>query len=297
MSKLNTLLRPDYYDYFPLLTHEEVKARLHDLPVHLATFLEPQNLEISSKITGRDERRSFLNTPLENQRRMLGEVLASVGVSPAAAGAVCAVRRERFAPPGADDAAYFNVSIPIADGSCLSAPGLVALMLDQIPQGCIDHVLEVGLGSGYHAACIAEYLGRSAVIFGYEAQGEIGQLGRGNLLGEGYSVTLLDSLSETDTTGQYDLVYATFANRSSRPLRQFVREGGTLQVPRAISEREYLTENEDSWLRTEFSTFDDYVTGNWRNFLCIETVRLIEGADRLLARLYDVTFVPDRLSS
>ena len=70
--------------------------------------------------------------------------------------AVCAVPRERFVNPEDRDRAYENVALPIACGQTISQPVVVARMLELLELTATDRVLDVGTGSGYHAAVLAQ---------------------------------------------------------------------------------------------------------------------------------------------
>jgi protein-L-isoaspartate(D-aspartate) O-methyltransferase len=74
------------------------------------------------------------------------DVLAAMGRVP----------RHAFVPPKATGAAYENRPLPIGYGQTISQPYIVALMTDLLAAGAGDSVLEVGTGSGYQAAILAE---------------------------------------------------------------------------------------------------------------------------------------------
>lgn len=69
--------------------------------------------------------------------------------------AIAQVPRERFVPAALHDRAYENVALPIARGQMISQPLVVALMLELLELTGTERVLDVGTGSGYHAALLA----------------------------------------------------------------------------------------------------------------------------------------------
>jgi protein-L-isoaspartate(D-aspartate) O-methyltransferase len=69
--------------------------------------------------------------------------------------AIASVPRERFVPAGDRDRAYENVALPIGSGQTISQPLVVARMLELLELRESDRVLDVGTGSGYHAALLA----------------------------------------------------------------------------------------------------------------------------------------------
>lgn len=69
--------------------------------------------------------------------------------------AIASIPRERFVEASLRDRAYANVALPIACGQTISQPLVVARMLELLQLGPRDRVLDVGTGSGYHAALLA----------------------------------------------------------------------------------------------------------------------------------------------
>lgn len=69
--------------------------------------------------------------------------------------AIAQTPRERFVPARQRERAYENVALPIACGQTISQPLVVARMLETLSLRPSDRVLDVGTGSGYHAALLA----------------------------------------------------------------------------------------------------------------------------------------------
>lgn len=70
--------------------------------------------------------------------------------------AIVAVPRELFVPPHLVDRAYDDEALPIGRGQTISQPLIVARMLELLELGPDDRVLDVGTGSGWHAALLAQ---------------------------------------------------------------------------------------------------------------------------------------------
>ena len=70
-------------------------------------------------------------------------------------GAIAAVPRHRFVPHAERTRAYENVALPIDCGQTISQPVVVARMLELLELAPSDRVLDVGTGSGYHAALLS----------------------------------------------------------------------------------------------------------------------------------------------
>ncbi|MBV9190645.1 MAG: protein-L-isoaspartate(D-aspartate) O-methyltransferase [Betaproteobacteria bacterium] len=117
------------------------------------------------------------------------------GMSPAVRAAMGKVERHRLVPREQQAAAYANRPLPIGNDQTISQPYIVALSADLLaPQA--DHVvLEVGTGSGYQAAVLAEVVGRVYTIelieaLGRAAESRLQEMGYRNVevrIGDGYA--------------------------------------------------------------------------------------------------------------
>ena len=115
-------------------------------------------------------------------------------MSPPVRAAMLKVERHRFVPPERVSLAYRNHPLPIGAGQTISQPYIVALSTDLVAPKPGDTVLEIGTGSGYQAAVLAEIVSRVYTIeiiesLGREAAGRLAKLGYGNVevrIGDGY---------------------------------------------------------------------------------------------------------------
>ena len=94
------------------------------------------------------------------------------------------VPREAFVPQESRHLAYEDVPLPIGYGQTVSQPYIVALMTQALEVGDTDRILEVGTGSGYQAAILAE-LAREVVSV--ERVESLAKRARAALLSLGYS--------------------------------------------------------------------------------------------------------------
>jgi protein-L-isoaspartate(D-aspartate) O-methyltransferase len=69
--------------------------------------------------------------------------------------AIASIPRDRFVPADQRDRAYENVALPIGSGQTISQPLVVARMLETLALTPTDRALDVGTGSGYHAALLS----------------------------------------------------------------------------------------------------------------------------------------------
>lgn len=129
---------------------------------------------------------------------MYAETRAETGLpamSPAVRKALGKVERHRLVPPGEASRAYRNHPLPIGAGQTISQPYIVALSTDLLQPRPADVILEVGTGSGYQAAVLAEIVSRVFTIeiiesLGRTAAKRLEELGYGNIevrIGDGYA--------------------------------------------------------------------------------------------------------------
>lgn len=108
--------------------------------------------------------------------------------------AIASIPRDRFVEPSLRDRAYANVALPIACEQTISQPLVVARMLELLELGPSDRVLDVGTGSGYHAALLAVLAGEVYTIerhveLAHAAERNVRQLGLDNVhftVGDGW---------------------------------------------------------------------------------------------------------------
>jgi protein-L-isoaspartate(D-aspartate) O-methyltransferase len=116
-------------------------------------------------------------------------------MSPAVRAALGKVERHRLVPADQASLAYRNHPLPIGHGQTISQPYVVALSADLIAPQPHHVVLEVGTGSGYQAAILAEIVQRVYTIeivdaLGRSAERNLGALGYRNIevrIGDGYA--------------------------------------------------------------------------------------------------------------
>ncbi len=98
--------------------------------------------------------------PAQARRRMVAEQIAARGVGdPRVLAAMAKVPRHLFAPRRWRAQAYDDHPLPIGSGQTISQPYIVAYMTEALRLGGGEKVLEIGTGSGYQAAVLAELAG------------------------------------------------------------------------------------------------------------------------------------------
>jgi protein-L-isoaspartate(D-aspartate) O-methyltransferase len=166
--------------------------------------------------------------------------------------AMLRVPRELFVPEELRHLAYEDTPLPIGHGQTISAPHMVALMteLAEIEPGM--KVLEVGTGSGYHAAVLAEVVAPSdeprerwGHVYTIERIPEPAERARRNLERAGYAdrVTVIvgDGSLGYPEKAPYDRIIVTAAAPDiPEPLLEQLRPGGKMVIPIGTRYMQYL---------------------------------------------------------
>lgn len=143
------------------------------------------------------------------------------------------VSREWFVPEDVQRSSYADTPLPIGHGQTISAPSMIAIMLEEAELSPGLDVLEVGTGSGYHAALIASIVGPERVV-SVERVPELASWGRQNLRRAGLPVEVVvgDGTKGYPARAPYDRIVATAgAPRLPRPWAEQLRPGGLIVAP------------------------------------------------------------------
>jgi protein-L-isoaspartate(D-aspartate) O-methyltransferase len=168
------------------------------------------------------------------RERMVGRLAARENFDDATLAAMEAVPRHEFVPPGRRDRAYEDRPLPIGSDQTISAPHMVAAMVDQLDLSPGESVLEIGTGWGYHAAITAEVVGPEN-LYSVEYHESLAESARDQLDDLGYgdiSIRVGDGHEGWPGFAPYDAAYLTAAP-SDFPdaVVEQVRPGGRLLGP------------------------------------------------------------------
>jgi len=170
---------------------------------------------------------------LQARRRMIEEQIRRRGVTdPAVLAAIEKVPRHLFVPEDEREGSYADQPLPIGNGQTISQPYVVALMTSLLRLGPESRVLEIGTGSGYQAAVLAEL---AAKVYSIEIVAPLAERARATLAGLGYKnvhVRTGDGFQGWPDKAPFDAIIVTAAPpRVPEPLLQQLKPGGKLVVP------------------------------------------------------------------
>jgi len=190
---------------------------------------------------------------LEEVDAMYAATRAETGLasmSPQVRAALAKVERHRFVPAGQQSLAYRNHPLPIGAGQTISQPYIVALSTDLIAPQPGQRVLEIGTGSGYQAAMLAEIVSKVYSIeivpsLGREAAERLRTLGYANV-----EVRIGDGYAGWPEQAPFDAIVVTAAApRVPAALVDQLKPGGRMVIPvgasHAVQELLVLTRRAD----------------------------------------------------
>lgn len=146
--------------------------------------------------------------------------------------AIARVPREQFVPQKLRGSAYTDTALPLGYGATISQPTMVARLCEELLLQGTERVLDVGTGSGYQAAVLAEL---AAEVVSIERVPELAEQARRNLAAAGYAaidVVIGDGTLGVPERAPYDAIaVAAAAPEPPRALYEQLAEGGRLAVP------------------------------------------------------------------
>lgn len=193
---------------------------------------------------------------LEDARRQMIEqqVRAWQVLDPRVLQALAAVRRERFVPEEYRDVAFADTAIPLAQGQCMLTPTIEGRILQALAVERGEEALEVGTGSGFFAACLAQL---GATVRSLELYGGLAESASRALRDAGVvnvTVEQADALHVADEL-RYDVIALTaslpvYDARFERALRPGGRLFVAVGTTPAMQAMRVTRTGTDEWLRT-----------------------------------------------
>ncbi len=170
----------------------------------------------------------------DNGRQELADRLAGGRhpLDPRIVDAFRAVPRELFLPGAQQRFAYLDAALPLAEGQTVSQPSMIAVMLQALGCEAGDRALEVGAGSGYASALLAQLVGE---VFAVEIRPSLAQRAARNLALakiENVHVALVDGSLGLEAHAPYDrILVSAGADRVPDELVRQLRVGGRIAIP------------------------------------------------------------------
>jgi protein-L-isoaspartate(D-aspartate) O-methyltransferase len=206
----------------------------------------------------RAARRALVET-IEREVRWSGIGDGGDRLDPRVLEALLEVPRERFVPEGLADQAYDNRPLPIGHGQTISQPLVVALMSHLLRLEPGARVLEIGTGSGYQTAILAELAAEVVTIEVVEA---LALEARARLEAAGYRNIVFavgDGAAGCPARAPFDGILVTAAARAIPPaLVAQLKPGGRLVIPQGdgpLSQELMLIEKDASGQSHERALF------------------------------------------
>ncbi len=171
----------------------------------------------------------------EEERQRMVDQLRRLGVRKEVLEAMKRVKRHMFVPPEMRDQAYGDYPLPIGGGQTISAPHMVAMMCDYLDLKEGHKVLEIGAGSGYHAAVIAELVGKDGCVYTVERLPSLVEYSRRNLRAAGYTNVMVvqgDGSLGLPEHAPFDRICVTCAAPDvPPPLLEQLKRDGKMVIP------------------------------------------------------------------
>jgi protein-L-isoaspartate(D-aspartate) O-methyltransferase len=187
--------------------------------------------------------------------RMVNDQLVRRGIhDPSVLAAMRKVPREEFVPAEFRSEAYADGPLPLGEEETISQPYIVALMTELLRPQPTDRVFEVGTGSGYQAAILAEVV---AKVYTIEIDERLAKQAGATLQRQRYSnvyVKVGDGYKGWPEHAPFDGIIVTCAlDHVPRPLIEQLKEGGRMVIPVGEPDAQelYLFEKENGELNRQ----------------------------------------------
>jgi len=146
--------------------------------------------------------------------------------------AIASIPRERFVPADLQDRAYANIALPIAYDQTISQPLVVARMLETLALTPTDRVLDVGTGSGYHAALLSLLAGHVWTIERHRGLSALAEQAINDLGIDNVTFVVGDGWEGLPGEAPFDAINVAAATEGVlSALEQQLADGGRLVAP------------------------------------------------------------------
>lgn len=172
------------------------------------------------------------------------------------------VKRADFLPDGIKDMAELNEAIPIGYGQTISQPLTVAFMIEALSPKSGNKILDIGSGSGYTTALLANLAGEKGKVIGVELIEELKRFGEENAAKYGYvksgnaEFVLADGNYGYEKESPYDrILVSASADSVPEKLKEQLKIGGKIVIPVKNSIKVLVKIAEDKFTEEDFPGF------------------------------------------
>lgn len=145
------------------------------------------------------------------------------------------IPREKFVPESYEEYAYLDQPLEIGNGQTISAPHMIAIMVEALEIKKGQKILEIGAGSGYHAAIVSKLVGPKGHVYSIERFKDLAENAKRNLKKTNITnvtIEIGDGSEGLPKHAPYDSIYLTCAAPDvPPPLLGQLKDEGKLLIP------------------------------------------------------------------
>jgi protein-L-isoaspartate(D-aspartate) O-methyltransferase len=145
------------------------------------------------------------------------------------------IPRELFVPEFLKKHAYADTPLQIGEGQTISAPHMVAIMCEELDLKQNQKILEIGAGSGYHAAIVSKIIGKEGHVYSIERIQSLSDNAKENIQKaniKNVTVETGDGSEGLEKYAPYDRIYVTCAAPDiPEPLIEQLKDPGKMLIP------------------------------------------------------------------
>jgi len=174
--------------------------------------------------------------------------------------ALAKVPRVDFVLPKSQELAYEDIAIPTMSGQTMSQPTTVVFMLEKLELARRQEVLEIGFGSGWVTALIAEVVGPDGRVDAFEISPQVYRFGFSNLSKYKYNNIRLFNQSALDYLVEKSKSYNRIISGAAFPgniatIREALKVGGVAVIPMQNNSIHRVTRTNDDFVKENYYGF------------------------------------------
>lgn len=203
---------------------------------------------------------------MDRQKQLIASLVKNgVLKTPAIQRAFEHIDRKYFIPHELAADAYEDTALPIGEGQTISQPYTVAFMLELLRPKAGDHIVDIGYGSGWQTALLADIVGAHGTIYAIERISELCALGKQNVAKYPEHEKQVEFFCQDATPGLPDtaqriggfdgIIAAADVRTVPKSWREQIKIGGRLVYPGEGTIYAELKRAKDSFEKTEYPGF------------------------------------------